>query len=247
MTRKHDKMPPILFGQASRRQFLKGMVSSTAALATAGAGALSARSVAAAAALEREPSGITRLSDHVLVYHGPTNVGIVRNGAEALLIDCGDGSVGDVLSRIGVRKVTQLVFTHHHRDQACGANRFVESGARTAVPATEKDLFADPATYWNNDGHIFRVYRTFRPDHLTLIEPIRVDRELNDGDELRFGPARLRILATPGHTEGSVSILVDVDGQKVVFSGDCISDAGQVWDIYSLQKGFSKGGRTIGG
>ena len=45
------------------------------------------------------------------------------------------------------------------------------------------------------------------------------------------------MLDTPGHTDGSLSYLVEVDGKRVVFCGDAIYDEGQVWDLYSLQKG----------
>jgi glyoxylase-like metal-dependent hydrolase (beta-lactamase superfamily II) len=40
-----------------------------------------------------------------------------------------------------------------------------------------------------------------------------------------------------------VSYVVEVDGNHTVFCGDCIYDEGQIWDLYSLQKGISKGGR----
>ena len=35
----------------------------------------------------------TRLSQHLSVYHGPINVGILHHRRKALLVDCGDGSV----------------------------------------------------------------------------------------------------------------------------------------------------------
>lgn len=54
---------------------------------------------------------------------------------------------------------------------------------------------------------------------------------------LHWGPATIGVLATPGHTDGSVSYVVDVDGRRTVFSGDAIADAGKVWDLWSLQKG----------
>jgi glyoxylase-like metal-dependent hydrolase (beta-lactamase superfamily II) len=43
-----------------------------------------------------------------------------------------------------------------------------------------------------------------------------------------------------------VSYLVEVDGQRIIFSGDVIHSEGRVWDIYSLQKGFAKGGQQVG-
>lgn len=65
-----------------------------------------------------------------------------------------------------------------------------------------------------------------------------VDRALGDGDLIRIGASELRVLATPGHTNDSVSFVVD--GR--VFTGDALlirgagrtdfqnGDAGQLYD-----------------
>ncbi len=227
----------------SRRQFVT-------ATAGAVAGAMFAKGLGAAdteSSSSSPPADLTQLSEHVFVFHGPINIGIIRDGDRALLIDCGDGRVAQALPKIGIQSVAQIVFTHHHRDQACGAGPLATSGAKIGVPEAERELFADPASYWNKDGNIWRVYADFRPHHLTLTEPIRVDETYADGQEIRFGAAAIRVLGTPGHTAGAVSYLVEADGRRVVFSGDCIYDEGRVWDLSSLQKGFSKGDRQIGG
>ncbi len=44
------------------------------------------------------------------------------------------------------------------------------------------------------------------------------DHQLNDGDEIRFGNEVIRIIATPGHTHGSVSYL----WRDRVFTGDAL-------------------------
>lgn len=228
--------------QTSRRGFLKTTAASAAALALGrGAPAVCAQPPVS------ERGKITELSEHLLVYHGPINVGIVRDGGKALLIDCGDDSVAEALSDAGITKVEQIVFTHHHRDQACGAYEMAAAGTKIGVPATEREYFAEPAAYWKDEKHLWRVYRDFRLQRLMLVDPIGVDTAFAEGDQLTFGPAKIRALDTPGHTEGSVSYLIEVDGRSVAFCGDCIYDEGQIWDIYSLQKGFSRGTRTIGG
>ena len=79
-----------------------------------------------------------------------------------------------------------------------------------------------------------------------LGEPLRVDDAYEDGQSLDWGPARIRAIATPGHTDGSVSYLVEVDRRRVIFSGDTIYDRGQVWDLYSLQRGFARKQQRIG-
>ncbi len=57
-----------------------------------------------------------------------------------------------------------------------------------------------------------------------------------EGDHFRWGAAEITVFATPGHTDGSVSYLVAVDGKRFVFCGDTIYGKGQLWDLYSLQK-----------
>jgi glyoxylase-like metal-dependent hydrolase (beta-lactamase superfamily II) len=228
------------FERVSRRGFLQTTAATAAALTLSGRRSLGSAPPAL-------PTRISRLSEHLFVDHGPINVGIIRDGEKALLIDCGDGSVRETLAKLAIRDVEQIVFTHHHRDQACGAHDFAVQGAKMGAPASEREHFENPSAYWNDDKNIWRVYRSFRPHSLMLAEPLRVDAAWAGGHELTFGPAKIRVLDTPGHTEGAVSYLVEVDGQRVVFCGDCIYDEGQVWDIYSLQKGFSHGGAQVGG
>ncbi|MCX8036572.1 MAG: MBL fold metallo-hydrolase [Candidatus Sumerlaeia bacterium] len=230
---------------ASRREFLKLGAASAAALTFAGR--LNAAKKEKAAGLEVAKDGaVAQLSDHFYVYQGPINVGILRDGDKALLIDCGDGSVASVLSRLGIKSVAQVVFTHHHRDQACGAGRLLSAATKTGVPAAERAYFENPAAYWNNDNNLWKVFASFRPHRLMLTEPLRVDEAYTDGQRFAFGPATIEVLHTPGHTDGAVSYVIEVDERRVVFCGDCIYDDGQIWDIWSLQKGFAKGTAKIG-
>ena len=48
-------------------------------------------------------------------------------------------------------------------------------------------------------------------------------KNFEDGDELCFGDIIIKVIATPGHTEGSVCLLTgEKDGQTVLFSGDTL-------------------------
>ncbi len=192
---------------------------------------------------------VVGLSEHLFVYRGPIHVGILRDGERALLIDCGDARVADALTSLGITTVEQILFTHHHRDQACGAGILAARGARLAVPAAERDYFEKVADFWNDPKQRWHLYE-YRPHHLMLTESVRVDRTLTDGQSLQWGPASIRAIATPGHTDGSMSYLVEVDGKTVLFSGDLIYDEGRIWDIYSLQMGYAcdsrKPGRIMG-
>lgn len=49
-----------------------------------------------------------------------------------------------------------------------------------------------------------------------------VHRALHDGDEIAFGRQRLRALATPGHTAGSMSYVWESDDGRHAFTGDTL-------------------------
>ena len=54
-----------------------------------------------------------------------------------------------------------------------------------------------------------------------------INRELNDGDILDLGEGKkLRVIHTPGHSRGSISLLLEDEG--VLFSGDALPMAGGV-------------------
>jgi len=179
---------------------------------------------------------LTTISQHLFIYRSIVNVGVIHRGEEALLIDIGDGSVVDVLAGGGIRWVDGVLFTHHHRDQAIGASRVLAGGGWTGAPEAERTLFEDVGSYWSDPKNRWHVYH-FRP-HNVLTEPVPIHRTFVDGDTLRWMPARITALSTPGHTDGSMTYLVDVDGQRIAFCGDLIFDEGQILELYSLQKGF---------
>ncbi len=246
----------------SRRRFLRRVCAGTTASGTlalgsqvtrgaagnsAGSGACASDQSSAGGEGPAQPAGkLVPLSEHLAVFQGPIQVGVLRHGETAWLIDCTDAGLARALAQAGLRQVERILFTHYHRDQTCGARGFAVRGARLAVPAEEKTCFADPGQHWNDPRWLWRVSASFRPDHLLPCEPLPVDALLGDGDELQFGPARVKVLATPGHTDGAVSLLVEVDGRRVVFCGDVVAGDGRLQDVYSLQRGFSRGQRRIG-
>ncbi len=196
------------------------------------------------AAVPMDAAETLQLSDSLHIYRGSINVGILHSGDAALLIDCGDGSVTETLPGLGVDKVERILFTHHHRDQACGAAQFVEKGTQLVVPDSERTWFEDVESYWNDPKSRWNIYK-FHPHRLMLTESVPVAATVKPGDEITWHGAKITVLDTPGHTDGSVSYLVNVDGRKTVFCGDSIYDAGQIWDLHSLQKGFGRGNRQV--
>ncbi len=166
----------------------------------------------------------THLSDHLSVYHGAGNVGVVRDGDRLLVIDPSDD----------VGPVDTALVTHYHRDGMAE----LPAAARLLAPAAEAHLIADAAAYWAAPVAQWHAYY-YRPFFLVPAVSRPVAGTLADGDTLTWGAARVTALATPGHTDGSLSYLVEVDGRRVLFTGDLLYAPGQVWDLYSLQQGGS--------
>jgi len=181
-------------------------------------------------------SNLIPLNENLSVFKETINVGIIRNGDEAILIDFGTGEVLEILGRYGIKKITGVLFTHHHRDQALGVKEGIKTGTWIAVPENERDLFEDVSEYWNDPTKRYHLYY-FR-SNLVLAEPIKVDKALRDGEEIVWGPAKITAISTPGHTDGSMSYIVEIKDEKIAFCGDLIYDKGKILDIFSLQKGF---------
>src|SRR5206468_4905049 len=107
---------------------------------------------------------------------------------------------------------------HHHRDQAQGDHLAVERRIPIAVPAHERYLFEDVERFWQN-RRIFELYQV-RNDFFSLTQNIPVAASLRDYDTFRWRGHEFFVQPTPGHTIGSISLVGNVDGRSVAFSGD---------------------------
>ena len=161
------------------------------------------------------------------IHRDVVNVGVLERNGKRLLIDCGEGDVGG--------PVDWLLCTHHHRDQWSGAPRL---GCKIAVPQAEELFFTQAEDFWDRADSILDHRYNFRPHLFTGRESVPVARTLRDGETFEWEGARIEALATPGHTDGSLSYVVDCEGKRVAFTGDLIHGPGQLWEFYSLQKRF---------
>ena len=175
----------------------------------------------------------TPITDHLLLFHDTCNVYVLCSGREAVLVDFGSGDVLDHLPEIGVERVTDVLMTHHHRDQGQGLARVVQAGARIWVPQTEQDLFHSVDEHWQS-REIFNNYNV-RQDRFSLLESVPVAGTLDDYQRHRFGAYILTVIPTPGHTPGSISLLLEEDGQRILFSGDLIAGPGKVVSLSATQ------------
>ena len=106
----------------------------------------------------------------------------------------------------GVREIEAVVVTHYHDDHVAGLDllRDVE-GTRVWAPENVAPILAEPARY----------------DLPCLwFEPIAVDRIVRFGEPVRWHEYELRFHRLPGHTLYAAAIEFEVDGKRVLATGD---------------------------
>lgn len=151
-----------------------------------------------------------------------TNVHILADPAsrEAIAIDTAIPSLAWIADELAARDWTLklIVSTHGHWDHI-GDNAAVagHTGAEIAVHPLDRDRLTSPQP----------LFAPFE------IPPSIPAVELAEGGVVRFGAIRLRVLHTPGHTEGSVCLQAADEG--LLFSGDTLFAAG--WGRVDLPGG----------
>lgn len=211
----------------SRRGFLEG------ASAMAGAAASSSARETVVWNSDHKAPEPRRISEHLFVFEDTCNVYILRDGDHAALIDFGSGAVLRHLEKLGIHSVDWILHTHHHRDQAQGDGLGIAAGIPIAVPAHERHLFAEVEDFWKS-RRIFELY-SVQNNLFSLTRNVPVERALRDYDTFQWRGYDIFIQPTPGHTPGSITLMVEIDGMKTAFSGDLIQSPGKVQTLYDLQ------------
>ena len=165
------------------------------------------------------------------------NVYVLRSGREAVLVDFGSGAILDRLDEFGVERVTDVLVTHHHRDQVQGLARAAEAGIRIWVPPLEHDLIARVGAHWQERA-LANDY-DLRQDRFSLLEPVAVTGTAAEYRTVDVGGHAVYTLPTPGHTAGSVTYVVSVEGRRLAFSGDLVYAGGKLWSLAATQWSYS--------
>ena len=93
--------------------------------------------------------GSIAVSPRVSCFRDTCNVYVLRGeDGTAVLVDFGDGRVLDHLEELGVERVTDVLLTHHHRDQLGGLARAAQAGIRIWAPPSELELIAGMDERW---------------------------------------------------------------------------------------------------
>ncbi len=174
-----------------------------------------------------------QLSENLYVFSDTCNVYVIKSGREAVLIDFGSGDILDGLSALGIERVTDVLMTHHHRDQGQGLRRAVNAGIAIWVPHVEQDLFKDVDHHWQ--ARELYNYYDVRQDRFSVLYSVPITGILRDYTACPFGAHTFTVVPTPGHTTGSISLMAEIDGRQTAFTGDLIAGPGKLWSLAATQ------------
>lgn len=145
------------------------------------------------------------------LYHlqsGPLNVNsyfLVNDINQAVVIDSGENykKIKQVSEQYGFI-INAVLLTHAHFDHSGNAKKLQDDGAKIYISKI------DAKKLLNDDNLSIDFGRKF--DYLTA------DYTFEDGDVLNICDIEIKVIATPGHTDGSVCFMVD----NALFTGDTL-------------------------
>lgn len=154
---------------------------------------------------------------YAYVIYGATSVTLIDSGVAS-----SETSIFEYLERTKRKphQISTLILTHSHPDHI---------GAAQAIQRTTDCTVAAHAgeSNWIEDVELQSRERPVPGFHNLVGGSVKVDHILNDGDILDLGDSlKLQVLHTPGHSKGSISLLLQKD--RVLFSGDALPLPGDI-------------------
>lgn len=170
-----------------------------------------------------------------------SSIYVIQQGSDACIIDTGrfDPSykaLTDILEKNGLR-VRYIILTHDHYDHVGNAHRVREAfGGQIIAHALDRPLLENPLSLYEEDimrrwygSSVHEAWADMgfsRPTidkmragaKLHFNEPVAVDRYCSEEISLDLAGLELRLLHTPGHSPGSLS--VHVPSSNSVYTGD---------------------------
>ncbi len=169
---------------------------------------------------------IYQVGGNGLSYAEDCCVYLVEGDRDSALIDAGAGKSAPVLignmqkSGIDIKSIKYIIATHGHIDHI-GGLKALQEGLQAQVvahhlelPAVQEGLAHLTAASWYGVNY----------------QPVTVDRVLYKAQEsVQVGNMKLVCVHTPGHTQGGISVYVDIAGVRVLFGQDIHGPFNREW------------------
>jgi hydroxyacylglutathione hydrolase len=141
----------------------------------------------------------------------PTNCYLLTDDKTGLTAVIDPGFESEELTKrvlaAGSDNVWAILLTHAHFDHIIGVAKMKElTGAKVYLHKDEIKFVSDASL--NASGIFFGVQ----------VPQFQVECPINDGEEIKLGNLKIRVIHTPGHTEGGCCFLVE----DALFTGDTL-------------------------
>ena len=149
-----------------------------------------------------------------------SNITFIKSGDHHILVDTGTGmnyaALDKYLQNIGssLSSITDIVLTHSHIDHIGGVIPIVESGS------PKIHLHKAEAEPINNGNMNQTLADTFGAD----LPPLNIEGILEEGTILDFGDIKMKVYHTPGHSLGSICLMILDTG--ILITGDTLFPGG---------------------
>ncbi|MBL9180087.1 MAG: MBL fold metallo-hydrolase [Verrucomicrobiaceae bacterium] len=165
---------------------------------------------------------VVRVSPHLYMF-GPEMAGknfaiIIADSGHALLLDCGlfpklvlERIISDMKEHLGLRQIDACWISHSHGDHFTLFPALREHGVKFWTMDTIADKCENPRFY---------DYPALIESYNAGFEKAEIDRVLKAGDVIDWEGHKLHIDWMPGQTEFGNALWLELDGKKVVFTGD---------------------------
>ncbi|WP_410509399.1 MBL fold metallo-hydrolase [Methanosarcina hadiensis] len=169
----------------------------------------------------------------VMIPMGHSNSYLIVSKGQGILVDAGcPGKIKNleiVLERnnLGFSDIALVVLTHTHYDHVgCLAEIKEKSGAKILAHEKEKEFLEKGMTPFP-EGTLWFSKIISRIGNTTMssksrYQPVSPDIVVSDGYDLGRYVPHAKIIPTPGHTKGSISLIIE---NEVAFVGDTLFNA----------------------
>lgn len=160
------------------------------------------------------------------ILYGRSNVFLIKNIQTSILVDTSPefmwGTLQKRLDRFQIKQIDLLILTHSHFDHAANASRIKEKyKAKVIIHQTETKYLTTGGNILPTGTNIVTKFlvKTFAKqfNSTARYSPCDYDITFDDSFDLTDYGVNGYLIHTPGHTEGSISVIID---NEIALVGD---------------------------